>query len=132
MSKLFYQEPITVIVPTNATNVVIPRIELDKNYNHIVGIAVEFGENANADLINATSLASDMMADQKRILPRGFDLKRLVSGAQLDPNKRYLSVCRSITCGAIVDTSVITNSSAFPGGGFAFKIYFILSKEPVE
>lgn len=125
-----YPQIVPVSITANATGVAVST-ELDSSYDQILGIAVEFGESATANLLNATTLQSDMMIDGVRILPAGYDLKRLVSGNQIDLCERYYCLSKDgkpqcYNKGAKLETNVITNSTAF--SAFGFKFYLILQR----
>jgi hypothetical protein len=127
--EIYYQAPTTITVTALNTEATSGVIETESGYNYLIGIAFEYSTSAQVDLANTTELTRALTVDDIRVLPAGFDVKRLIAGAQVPLDKRFFPVCKEIKCnGSKIEVFLRTILGTIPGGGFRLKFYPILAK----
>lgn len=127
--EIYYQAPATITVTALNTEATSGIIETESGYNLLIGFAFEYSVSAQADLAAATELTRSLTVDDIMVLPQGFDIKRLIAGAQVPLEKRFFPVCKEIKCNnSRIQVYLKTITGTIPGGGFKLKFYPILAK----
>jgi hypothetical protein len=119
----------TIQIPAANTDVPV-EVTLLAGYNYLGAVSFEFGSSADADMVYQDELTQAMNLDGTELFPAGYDVKRFVSGVNVNPCKRKCLMNREINCNGAKITFTVRNTATVPTA-HQLKFYVWLSTEPM-